>query len=94
MTCKEIGEKRNIDTKVVWGITSGKARSKDSGLTYQKGKKTKLTKEEIDVILDLDKQEKTSMEISQITGKSYSTIRNLLTREYFSEYTGIKPKKE
>lgn len=94
MTCKEIGEKRNIDVKVVWGITSGKTRSKDSGLTYQKGKKTKLTNKEIDVILDLDKQGKTSMEISQITGKGYATIRHLLTRDYFSEYTGIKSKKE
>lgn len=90
LTCKEISEKTDHNLKSIWGIVSGTTHSKETGI--QKVKKTKgtLSKDKIDLILQLQKEGNNSTTISKIIDSNVSVVDRVLKGQAYSEYTGIK----
>lgn len=91
LTCKEISEKTDHNLKSIWGIVSGTTHSKETGI--QKVKKTKgtLSKDKIDLILQLQKEGNNSTIISKIIDSNVSVVDRVLKGQAYSDYTGIKP---
>ena len=92
-SCKEIGEKLGIDLRIIWSVINGLSHTDITGLKPSDRKHNdRLTHEELDVILEMNKNGVDSYEIAKELNREVFIIQRVLYGGAYSDYTGIKYK--
>ena len=92
-SCKEIGEKLGIDLRIIWSVINGLSHTDITGLKPSDRKHNdRLTHEELDVILEMNKNGVDSYKIAKELNREVFIIQRVLYGGAYSDYTGIKYK--